>query len=551
MIVGDAVQHDATPSAPRHVLFSAVRNEAPFLLEWIAYHKVIGFDRIVIAANPSTDGTDELLQALADAGEIHYLPHVPPDGVAPQHNAARLFNESGLARKGDWTLWLDADEFLVVKVGDGRLEDLTGQIGDRQGMLISWRLFGDNGHKRFPGRFVSEDFCQASRRRFYQNGVIKTLFRYDPATIVPDGSIIHRPAIEPHAGFSLDSFVTSAGKSLEDRRENRDWITGGPERNFHRASANESGHRLAQINHYCVRTPEYFLLKGLRGRGARFESGQASNGRHSANLYRRFNKNQVTDHSILRHDEATGKMIEALRRHPTVADAEQAAATLVARQIADIDPAGFAQLHVEGESSADGAKSRRFGIELTLPADAAEMVSDAYGDADVILEYGSGGSTFLALEAGAEFVMAVESDAVWAQSIEKKLAAQHDPERFRVHHADIGRTIKWGRPANSTGFARYHGYALSVYGMPWFREPDLVLIDGRFRVACFLTVMLKVRRDVTVLFDDYFDRPEYHWVEDFFKPVASAGRMARFEVENRPFPMDHLDQVLAAYVDPR
>lgn len=34
-------------------LFSAMKNEAPFLLEWVAYHKAIGFDRIVIYSNDS------------------------------------------------------------------------------------------------------------------------------------------------------------------------------------------------------------------------------------------------------------------------------------------------------------------------------------------------------------------------------------------------------------------------------------------------------------------------------------------------------------------
>ena len=57
----------------RKVLFSAMKNEAPFLLEWVAYHKAIGFDEIVICSNPSNDGTEELLAALAGAGEIGHL----------------------------------------------------------------------------------------------------------------------------------------------------------------------------------------------------------------------------------------------------------------------------------------------------------------------------------------------------------------------------------------------------------------------------------------------------------------------------------------------
>ncbi len=81
--------------------------------------------------------------------------------------------------------------------------------------------------------------------------------------------------------------------------------------------------------------------------------------------------------------------------------------------------------------------------------------------------------------------------------------------------------------------------------------PDVVLIDGRFRVACFLTVMLRATKPVTVLFDDYHKRPEYHWIEEFGAPVDRARRMARFEVTPRSFPPEAMTRILRAFVDPR
>lgn len=191
------------------------------------------------------------------------------------------------------------------------------------------------------------------------------------------------------------------------------------------------------------------------------------------------------------------------------------------------------------------------GFQLTFPPEAARMVRDRYARAGTILEYGSGGSTFLALQSGAGFVMSVESDRRWAATIDRRLGEAFDKDRFRIHHADIGKTRKWGHPADASGFQRYHLYPLGVFDQPWYRQPDLVLIDGRFRTACFVAAMLRTSRPVEVLFDDYFDRPHYHWVEEFFRPVETAGRMARFEVEPRPFPVERLTRILEAHVDPR
>lgn len=102
-------------------------------------------------ANPSTDGTDELLAALAEAGEIMFVPHDPPAKVGPQRNAARLANERGYIPDGAWASWLDADEFLNVKCGNGRLESLIDKIGNRVCILVPWRIFGDGGTGRFTG----------------------------------------------------------------------------------------------------------------------------------------------------------------------------------------------------------------------------------------------------------------------------------------------------------------------------------------------------------------------------------------------------------------
>lgn len=188
--------------------------------------------------------------------------------------------------------------------------------------------------------------------------------------------------------------------------------------------------------------------------------------------------------------------------------------------------------------------------ELTLPEAEAEAVRAAYDRAACILEYGSGGSTVIASERPGKTVFSVESDAAWAAGLDGWFAANPPLSRPVIHHADIGPTREWGKPADDSAFRRWPGYALSVWDRPDFAHPDVVLIDGRFRPACFLTVAFRITRPVTVLFDDYADREAYHTVETLAQPVARIGRMACFELSPMPFPADRMAWVIAQYLRP-
>lgn len=81
------------------IVFTVVKDEAPFLLEWIAFYRMIGFDTVVIYSNNSTDRTDELCAAMAAEGLIEHHIH-QPEGRSPQGHAAWLFRRSGAGKAG-------------------------------------------------------------------------------------------------------------------------------------------------------------------------------------------------------------------------------------------------------------------------------------------------------------------------------------------------------------------------------------------------------------------------------------------------------------------
>jgi hypothetical protein len=119
---------------------------------------------------------------------------------------------------------------------------------------------------------------------------------------------------------------------------------------------------------------------------------------------------------------------------------------------------------------------------------------------------------------------------------------------FIGHHADIGPTREWGNPADRSKVHLWPRYCSGV----WARianerlpQPDLVLIDGRFRVACLLATLVMGRPGTRILFDDYFDRPAYHRVETWAMPIGRAGRMAEFIVPDLPADRTIIAELLA------
>ena len=186
-------------------------------------------------------------------------------------------------------------------------------------------------------------------------------------------------------------------------------------------------------------------------------------------------------------------------------------------------------------------------IQLTFPPAEAEYLTDVYSQSNIILEYGSGGSTLLAVQQGHSLVMSVESDKAWAENLQTLIARDNDNSQVEslIHWVDLGPTREWGWPVGDSKWRNWHNYPLSVWSHPRFRQPDLVLIDGRFRIGCFLATLFLTKAPVTILWDDYTDRPHYHCIEKYARPIKTVGRMARFELTPQQFDPASLAEIIS------
>ena len=165
-----------------------------------------------------------------------------------------------------------------------------------------------------------------------------------------------------------------------------------------------------------------------------------------------------------------------------------------------------------------------------MPPEAVARLTEALRTSSCYLEYGSGGSTVLAASLNVAPLIAVESDKEWQKLVRNRLGGDSD-QRFLLH-ADIGPTKSLGYPVSTEHWGKFHTYPM----MPWDLcrarglAPDLVLVDGRFRVACFLATILFARPGCVILFDDYAERPFYHLAARFAASPRMVGRMAEFRV---------------------
>ena len=74
---------------PRRTLcvLACLRDEGVYLLDWIAHHKALGVEHFFLYSNDNTDGSDDLLAALARAREITWVVNDAPPGVSPRYKA--------------------------------------------------------------------------------------------------------------------------------------------------------------------------------------------------------------------------------------------------------------------------------------------------------------------------------------------------------------------------------------------------------------------------------------------------------------------------------
>ncbi len=244
------------------LIVSVMRNEGPYILEWLAHHFALGFDDLLIFTNHCTDNTDRILDRL-EYLMPHRVKHQPnpkvmfPDKGIWHIMALRFAGHFGRYRAADWLYVTDADEFLILKKKHKSLDDLMNGLGDADAVSLTSVPFNSGGHKSLTTGQVKKQFTQTSKdlKAAKAEGrdtitAVKTLFRAS----VKGARRPHRP-VTPDFSSTGQRWINGSGHVMPS-----EWTDG-------RGKAIEANGTTdhAQLNHYSIKSAADFLLKVDRG----------------------------------------------------------------------------------------------------------------------------------------------------------------------------------------------------------------------------------------------------------------------------------------------
>ena len=218
---------------PYYLSIAAImKNEKPYLKEWIEYHRLQGVDHFYLCDNDSSDGTKEYLEPYIKKGVITYieLPGADKQLVCYDKIAREYKDET------TWLALIDLDEFLVPLKAQNMPQFLK-EFKDASQVSLYWMNYGDNHIFKRESGLVTETFRAHGKAL---NHTVKSIIRPDKVLDFNDKWSNH--------------WVKVDGPSVNENHQPVNYMLG----------FNISGDK-ARVNHYIIKSFSEFMFKKTRG----------------------------------------------------------------------------------------------------------------------------------------------------------------------------------------------------------------------------------------------------------------------------------------------
>jgi hypothetical protein len=198
----------------------------------------------------------------------------------------------------------------------------------------------------------------------------------------------------------------------------------------------------------------------------------------------------------------------------------------------DTAPSSASSSTTNFSTHVERAHAYSLDLKMTMGALEIQLFDQMLSKGSVYFEFGLGGSTLFASQhSNLNHITAVDSSAEWIRKVkaEAPIAADIQRGRISIEHVDLGPVGAWGYPKHHDA-AKERGYSKVIVGAT--PVPDVVLVDGRYRVACALQTTLEAVQNgwprLILMIHDY-ERPEYstHMNELLGNPTRLQGTGGR------------------------
>ena len=223
------------------------RDEAPYLKEWIEFHKLVGVQHFYLYNNCSTDEYESVLSPYIHSGEVELIqwPYTSSswENWLYEVQAGAYRDSISLAKgKAKWLALIDIDEFLTP-MSSNNVPDILKEYEVFGGVGFNWKIFGHSGLLDLePNKLLIESLVMTAVHDRPTHLGIKSIVR--PEYV--------KDCKHPHYVSYIDSFY-----HVNSNKEPYIDSTG---------STNNVYYDRLVINHYWSRTGNYLYKKLQRWR---------------------------------------------------------------------------------------------------------------------------------------------------------------------------------------------------------------------------------------------------------------------------------------------
>ena len=169
-----------------------------------------------------------------------------------------------------------------------------------------------------------------------------------------------------------------------------------------------------------------------------------------------------------------------------------------------------------------------------MPENDRNLFYEYLNKATIYFEYGSGGSTYQAsIRKNIKKIYSVESDIAWHNKLKQIIKT---PNVKYIYNEMCSRPNNWGNPGKNATKEQKINYSNQILNLTKEEQDniDIILIDGRFRVACCLKCFDIINDNCVIIFDDFLNRKYYHTVSNYFDVVnkTNNNKMAVLKKKN-------------------